>query len=62
MVVKVRKHGIIHKLVQCHDCDWDYSYYDKKDTTTKIRQHVQETGHTVIYEYGVSQLYEKGDE
>lgn len=48
-----------HDLVQCQGCDWDFDghHHTKKETLSKIREHVTSTGHTVHREVGDTTHY-----
>jgi len=48
---------IIHKIADCCDCDFYLHAYNDKNMTSKIKRHVEKTGHEVVYETGHSKRY-----
>jgi len=57
--VKRSRKRITHRIAECHDCDWNLGDYRDKDMATKARRHAEKTGHTVVYETGTTQIFEK---
>jgi len=59
MPVKVLNCGITHRAGHCYDCGKTWQNYKDKNMTTKIRSHIEKTGHQVGYEYMTARRYEK---
>lgn len=59
MGVQVINCGIIHRSAVCYDCGKEWQEFTDKNITSKIRYHVEKTGHEVGYEYGVAKKYKK---
>lgn len=58
--VETGRKSILHRVADCHDCEWCLQDYRDNRMADKARQHVAQTGHTVGYETGTSTLYTKG--
>ena len=52
MDIKAVRYGCISYLCVCQDCDWQHEgYLDRPLARRLARQHVRETGHTVVIQY-----------
>jgi len=54
--VKITKRGVIHKLAECSDCDWNCEDY-QTDVKKRARYHAEKNKHIVNVEYGDSTEY-----
>lgn len=48
---------IIHRIADCHECDWRSDDYKDKRMGAKCRAHAAKTGHKVSYETGTAITY-----
>lgn len=51
--------NILHRLAECVDCDWQAADYRDRNMPAKCKRHVEQTGHTVVYETGTSTRYRR---